>query len=80
MLKSMTGYGQATTEGKDFVLSVEVKSVNNRFLKITGKIAEEVAYLQNELEEEIRKYVDRGSISFTVHFEPTRYVNLYELG
>jgi uncharacterized protein (TIGR00255 family) len=79
MLKSMTGYGQATTEGKDFVLSIEVKSVNNRFLKITGKIAEEVAYLQNELEEEIRKRVDRGSISFTVHFEPTRYVNLYEI-
>jgi len=79
MLKSMTGYGQATLEGKDFVLSIEVKSVNNRFLKISGKIAEEVAYLQNELEEEIRKYVIRGSISFAVHFEPTKYENLYEI-
>jgi uncharacterized protein (TIGR00255 family) len=79
MLKSMTGYGQATMEGKDFVLSIEVKSVNNRFLKITGKIADEVSYLQNELEEQIRKSVVRGSISFTLHFEPTRYDNLYEI-
>ena len=79
MLKSMTGYGQATREGKDFVLSIEVKSVNNRFLKIAGKIAEEVSYLQNELEEQIRKVVVRGSISFTLHFEPTRYDNLYEI-
>ena len=79
MLKSMTGYGQATMEGNGFVLSIEVKSVNNRFLKIAGKIAEEVAYLQNELEEQIRKVVVRGSITFTLHFEPTRYDNLYEI-
>jgi uncharacterized protein (TIGR00255 family) len=79
MLKSMTGYGQATMEGNGFVLSIEVKSVNNRFLKIAGKIAEEVSYLQNELEEQIRKVVVRGSLSFTLHFEPTRYDDLYEI-
>ena len=79
MLKSMTGYGQATMEGNGFVLSIEVKSVNNRFLKIAGKIAEEVSYLQNELEEQIRKVVVRGSLTFTLHFEPTRYDDLYEI-
>ena len=79
MLKSMTGYGEATLEGKNFVLSIELKSVNNRFLKISGKIPEEVSYLQNELEEQIRKALPRGSVFFTVRFEPTRFADLYEI-
>jgi uncharacterized protein (TIGR00255 family) len=79
LLKSMTGYGESTEEGKNFVLSIEVKSVNNRFLKISGKIPEEVSYLQNELEEQIRKALPRGSVFFTVRFEPTRFADLYEI-
>ena len=79
MLKSMTGYGEATIEAENFVLSVELKSVNNRFIKDTSKITEEVSYLQNDLEEEIRKYVLRGTVALTVRFEPTRYVDLYEI-
>jgi len=79
MLKSMTGYGEAMAEGKTFAFSVELKSVNNRFLKIVAKIADEVSYLQNDLEELVRKRVVRGSVSFTVRFAPTRYVDLYEI-
>jgi uncharacterized protein (TIGR00255 family) len=79
MLRSMTGYGEARLEDKQFVLSIELKSVNNRFLKISGKVPEEVSYLLNELEEPIRKSLPRGSVFFTVRFEPKRYADLYEL-
>ena len=79
MLKSMTGYGDATLEGKSFLISVEVKSVNNRFLKIVSKIPDEVSYIQNEMEDLIRKAILRGSIFLTVRFEPTRYVDMYEI-
>ena len=79
MLTSMTGYGEATCEGKNFVISVELKSVNNRFLKISTKIPEEVSYLQNDLEEDVRKRVSRGSVLLTVRFLPTRIADLYEI-
>ncbi|MBI4602706.1 MAG: YicC family protein [Planctomycetes bacterium] len=79
MLKSMTGYGEATAEGKNFVISVELKSVNNRFFKIVSKIPEEVSYLQNDVEEQVRRSVPRGSVSLTVRFTPTRYADLYEI-
>jgi len=79
MLKSMTGYGEATAEGKNFSLAVELKSVNNRFLKVVAKIPEEVSFIQYELEEEIRKAVVRGSIFLTVRFVPTRIEDLYEI-
>jgi len=31
MLKSMTGYGEARHETERFIVSVELRSVNNRF-------------------------------------------------
>ena len=47
MLRSMTGYGEATIDGGSFLLTIEVKSVNNRFLKITTKVEDEISYVQN---------------------------------
>lgn len=65
MLRSMTGYGEAHTRSDGFELQVEVKSVNNRFLKVSVKLPEEIAYLQSEVEEEVRKHIERGSIYVT---------------
>ena len=79
MLKSMTGYGEAAVRNECFVFGVEIRSVNNKFLKITTKIPEEISYLQNELEELIRKTVQRGSVSLTVRFEPASNVDLFEV-
>jgi uncharacterized protein (TIGR00255 family) len=79
MLKSMTGYGEATVQTRSFVFGVEIRSVNNKFLKITTKIPEEISYLQHEIEEPIRKIVQRGSIYLTVRFEPASNVDLYEV-
>jgi len=33
-MKSMTGYGKGTVNGDDFSVSVDLKTVNNRFLDI----------------------------------------------
>lgn len=79
MLKSMTGYGEATLHAKNFVFGAEIKSVNNKFLKISSKVPEEVSYLQYDLEEPIRRVIQRGSIFFTIRFEPTSNVDLYEV-
>ena len=79
MLKSMTGYGEAKAETPAFVLVVEVKSVNNRFLKIASKVSEEISYVQNELEDCVRKRLARGSVFFSVRFTPTHFADLYEI-
>ncbi len=79
MLKSMTGYGRDTVETDAFVLTVEVKSVNNRFLKITGRVPEELSYLQTKIEELIRKRLIRGSVYFSVVVEPRSRADLYEI-
>ncbi len=79
MLRSMTGYGAVRLAGEGFELSVEVRGINNRFFKITSKISEEVSFLQSEMEEEVRRQVERGSINLVLRFQPTRFTDLYEI-
>ena len=78
-MRSMTGYGDAVSETPDFVLSIDVKAVNNRFLKINSKISDEVNFLQIELEEVARKRLARGSVFFTIRFQPNRCSDLYQV-
>lgn len=79
MLKSMTGYGEATADGSHFVITAELKSVNNRFLKVSVKIPDEISFLQNDLEEELRTRITRGSVFLTIRFKPTRMADLYQI-
>jgi len=78
-MRSMTGYGDAVSETPDFVLSIDVKAVNNRFLKISSKISDEVSFLQVDLDDAVRKRLARGSIFFTLRFQPTTFSDLYQV-
>ena len=78
-MRSMTGYGDAVSETPEFVLSIDIKAVNNRFLKINSKICDEVSFLQVDLEEAVRKQLARGSIFFTIRFQPAKPSDLYQV-
>ena len=78
-MRSMTGYGDAVSETPEFVLIIDIKAVNNRFLKINSKICDEVSFLQVDLEEAVRKQLARGSIFFTIRFQPAKPSDLYQV-
>ena len=78
-MRSMTGYGDAVSETPEFVLGIDIKAVNNRFLKISSKISDEVSFLQVDLDEAVRKRLARGSIFFTLRFQPTTFSDLYQV-
>lgn len=62
MLLSMTGYGDARWQGPGLTISVELRSVNNRFLKIGIKTAEAYQSLETEIERTLRETLKRGTI------------------
>jgi uncharacterized protein (TIGR00255 family) len=62
MLRSMTGQGQARAEGPLGTMSVEVRSVNNRHLKLTSKLGEHLLRLEPRIERTVRHHVQRGTI------------------
>ncbi len=66
MIRSMTGFGDASSHVGNVAYSVEVRSVNNKFLKTTIRVPERLASLEPELEQMIRAVVSRGSVTLTV--------------
>jgi len=62
----MTGFGDASSHVGNVAYTVEVRSVNNKFLKTTIRVPERLASLEPELEQMIRASVSRGSVTLTV--------------
>ncbi|MBL8885994.1 MAG: YicC family protein [Phycisphaerales bacterium] len=63
MIRSMTGYGEASAHvgGAHFVL--EVRSLNNKYLKAVLRLPEELQSLEAELETRLREKISRGTVT-----------------
>ena len=66
MLVSMTGFGAATTRDSEYLISSEIKAVNNRFLKTSIKLPDGFASLETKIDELLRKNIDRGTVSVSI--------------
>ncbi|MCR5029727.1 MAG: YicC family protein [Fibrobacter sp.] len=63
---SMTGYGKDEFKLRGTQCTVEVRSVNNRFLEISCHLPKTFSYLEFALKEEVKKFLARGSVNLTV--------------
>jgi uncharacterized protein (TIGR00255 family) len=68
---SMTGYGQAQVNRSGYQISCEVRSVNHRYLDTNIRMPRRYALLEDNIKEEIKKYVSRGRLEFTINIEKT---------
>ena len=64
----MTGYGKDEFKLHGTQCTVEVRSVNNRFLEISCHLPKTFSYLEFALKEEVKKFLARGSVNLTVTF------------
>ena len=62
MIKSMTGYGRAQGSFSGGDVTVEVKSVNNRYLDCGVKIPRGYAYLEESVKSQVQKSISRGKV------------------
>ena len=73
MIKSMTGYGRAveTVNGREF--TVEVRSVNNRYLDCTVKMPRSLSFAEEAVKQAVKQAVSRGKVDvfITVRSENT---------
>ncbi len=69
MVKSMTGYGRAveTVNGREF--TVEVRSVNNRYLDCTVKLPRMLSFAEEAVKQAVKATISRGKVDvyITVH-------------
>ena len=71
LVKSMTGYGRAveTVNGREF--TVELRSVNNRYLDCTVKLPRSLTFAEDAVKQAVKQTISRGKVDvfITVHSE-----------
>lgn len=77
-MKSMTGFGRGAVKGEDFAISVELKTVNNRFLDVHMRANPEAAPLEGNVRRRLVERLSRGRIDVQVSLDRTGHV-AYEL-
>lgn len=77
-MKSMTGYGRGSAEGDTFAVSVDLKTVNNRFLDVHLRLTGELSSLEPQIKRQISSRLARGRVDVTINFEKTSQT-AYEL-
>jgi len=77
-MKSMTGFGRGAVSEENFAVSVEIKTVNNRFLDLNLRIANELQSVEANLKRLIQSRLSRGRIDVFINYERTGDV-VYEL-
>ena len=66
MVKSMTGYGRARQERNGRNITVEVRSVNNRYLDCTVKMPRAYIFAEDAMKALVQKYISRGKVDVFV--------------
>ena len=66
MVKSMTGYGRARETLHQRDITVEVRSVNNRFLDCTVKMPRAYVFAEDAVKTRVRSAVSRGKVDVFV--------------
>jgi uncharacterized protein (TIGR00255 family) len=71
MISSMTGYGRGEASTKEITATVEIRSVNNRFLEVNSRLPRSLVLRENDIKEFVRQRLSRGKINVNVAIEHT---------
>ncbi len=77
-MKSMTGFGRGAFMGQDFAVTVELKTVNNRFLDVNLRLSQELNQLEATIKRQIGNRLSRGRVDVNLTYERAAEVS-YEL-
>ena len=73
MIKSMTSFGRAQSEeGKDSCFSIEMKSVNHRYLDINIRMPRMMLALEDKIRNIISKKLNRGKVDVFINYKNYR--------
>ena len=71
MIRSMTGFGSASVTDGGVTVSVEIRSLNNRFLDFRLRLPKQLEGLEDKMNSRLRQSCERGRITVAVSLEPS---------
>lgn len=69
MIKSMTGFGRAEAVTKEWKITVELKSVNHRYLDLNIKMPRKLNLFEGQVRNLIKTYMQRGKVDIFITYE-----------
>lgn len=69
MIRSMTGFGKSEIERGLKRITVEIKSVNNRYLDVSMKMPKSFNQFEGYLRSLLKNYVERGKLDIFIYYE-----------
>jgi len=76
MIKSMTGFGQAVLNRGDTNITVEVRSLNSKFLDLTLRLPKVFSEKELELRNLVTERLERGKVSLSIDYQQTGKVEI----
>jgi uncharacterized protein (TIGR00255 family) len=71
MILSMTGYGTGSAQKDQTTVTVEIRTVNHRFLDLHVRMSREYLFLEGEVQQLVRSSLDRGRVDVSVTVQNT---------
>ncbi len=69
MIKSMTGFGRAEVLEGNTKFTVEIKSVNHRYLDINIKMPKKLNFFESSIRNLLKQYMERGKVDLFITYE-----------
>ncbi|MGZ8394136.1 MAG: YicC/YloC family endoribonuclease [Nitrospira sp.] len=66
MIRSMTGYGKKDDTSKQAGVTVEIRSVNHRFLEVSVRVPRSLAQLEDQIRKAVQQHCLRGRVDVSV--------------
>lgn len=69
MIKSMTGYGRGEAVTEERKITVEMKSVNHRYLDANIKLPKKLNFFEASIRNELKGFIQRGKVDIFITYE-----------
>ncbi|MGN1148152.1 MAG: YicC/YloC family endoribonuclease [Lachnospiraceae bacterium] len=69
MIKSMTGFGRCEMMEGSRKFTVEMKSVNHRYLDVNIKMPKKLNFFESSIRSELKNYIQRGKVDIFISYE-----------
>ena len=69
MIKSMTGFGRCEVAEGTRKITVEMKSVNHRYLDVNIKMPKKLNFFETAIRNELKNYIQRGKVDIFISYE-----------
>lgn len=69
MIKSMTGFGRCEFTDEKRKFTVELKSVNHRYLDVNIKMPKKLIFFESSIRALLKEYIERGKVDVYITYE-----------